>query len=167
MRKLLLVLSVVLVAGAWAAQNKAQNNMKKMDMNDMPYAKVKQALSNPQTAQHARMMAKKNGVLLMKGQEVMGKEVTLKGELTGANCYLSQDFHLHKHSLCAKACVAHGAPIVFLAGDGTVYFVLTPKDGVELPEKAYDDLGRPGVTVHGKEVSNHGVKALAVESVTN
>jgi len=54
---------------------------------------------------------------------------------------------------------------VFLAEDGKVYLVLTPKDGVPLPEKALDDLGQPGVTIDATLVSGHGAEALAIDSV--
>jgi len=102
---------------------------------------------------------------LMGGVAVEGKEVTLKGELTGANCYLSRGIHGHDHALCAKACVAAGSPVIFIAQDGKVYTVLLAKDGTSLPEAALDDLGRPGVTIEGKLVSGHGQEALALESV--
>jgi len=142
---------------------------KMMDMNDMPYAQVKQVMSDPQKKQMAMEMAKKNHVTLMAGMAVEGKPVTLKGELTGANCYLSMGLHGHNHALCAKACVLAGSPVLFLAeraGKGPkVYTVLTAKDGMPLPEAALDALGRPGVTVNGKLVRAHGVEGLAVESV--
>jgi hypothetical protein len=59
------------------------------------------------------MMAKKNGVMLMGGMSMGGRQVTMKGELTGADCYLTTGDHGHEHALCAKACVSHGGPIVF------------------------------------------------------
>jgi hypothetical protein len=110
-------------------------------------------------------MAKKDDVPLMGGVAIEGKEVTLKGELTGANCYLSRGIHGPNHALCAKACVAAGAPVIFLAQDGKVYTVLPAKDGTSLPEAALDDLGKPGVTVEGKLITGHGQEAIALESV--
>lgn len=144
----------------------AQSMQKKMDMNDMPYAKVKAALSNPATRMKAVEMAKKNHVLLMGGRPVQGRPVAWKGELTGANCYLSAGMHGHHHALCAKACVVAGTPILFLHA-GRTYLVLTPADGRPLPQGAYNDLGDPGVTVHGKVLHSHGIWAIAVRSVTS
>jgi hypothetical protein len=149
--------------GLWAQQSK--KGMTKEDMLNMPYAKVKATLSNPATRAKALEMAKKNGVMLMGGIPVEGQSVTLKGELTDANCYLSKGEHGHEHALCAKACVNAGSPVVFLAQDGSVYMVLTPKDGRPLPGNALDELGQPGVTVQGKLVKAHGVQALAIEAV--
>lgn len=143
----------------------AQGMQNKMDMNDMPYAQVKAMMSNPEQATKAMQMAKMNHVMLMAGMPVKGRSVTLKGELTDANCYVSDGLHGHNHAMCAKACVAAGSPMVFLADSGKVYTILTAKDGMALPEDALNDLGKPGVTVHGTVVKSHGVDALALESV--
>jgi hypothetical protein len=158
-RSLLLASGLCLAASGLWAQGKM------MDMNDLPYDSVKAMLSDPARASMAMEMAKKAGVLVMVGIPVQGKDVTLKGELTGANCYLSAGLRGHNHAMCAKACVAAGSPVVFIADDGTVYAVLTAKDGMPLPPGALDQLGRPGVTVGGSVVTAHGVKALALASV--
>lgn len=93
-----------------------------------------------------------------------GTPVTMTGELTGADCYLSTGDHGPKHALCAKTCVSHGGPIVFLGSDGTTYLVLPPKDGTHYPMQVLNDLGKPGVTVHAHEIDSHGIKALSVDS---
>jgi hypothetical protein len=162
-RMLLLSGAVVyfIVMGAFAGAQ----GMKMMDMNNMPYAKVKATLSDPSMAMKAMQMAKKNHVLLMAGMPVQGKSVTWKGELTGANCYLSAGLHGHNHALCSKACVFAGTPILFLHG-GRTYLVLTAKDGKPLPDAAYDALGQPGVTVTGVTLNSHGVLAIAIQSVS-
>jgi len=159
-----LILAVVTAAafslGLLAAQATSQKNM-----NDWSYSKVKKMMSNPQTAKKVGMMAKKNGVMLMGGMSMGGRPVTMKGELTGADCYLSSGDHGHEHALCAKACVSHGGPIVFLGSNGTTYLVLPPKDGAHYPMQVLNDLGKPGVTVHAHEIDSHGIKALSVDSV--
>jgi hypothetical protein len=139
--------------------------MNQKDMNDWSYAKVKQMMSNPQTAKKATMMAKKDNVMLMGGMSMGGAPVTMKGELTGGDCYLSAGEHSHQHAFCAKACVSHGGPIVFLGSNGTTYLVLPPKDGAHYPAQVLNDLGKPGVTVHAHEIDSHAVKALSVDSV--
>ncbi len=141
------------------------NTGKSTNMNNLPFAKVSSMLSTPAQAAKTEKMAKANGVTLMGGQPINGKAMTLTGELTGADCYLSQGLHEPSHAFCAKACVAHGSPIVFLANDGTVYVVLTPKDGVHYPEALLDDLGKPGVTVTANELESRGIKAISVQSV--
>jgi hypothetical protein len=135
------------------------------DMNDWSYSKVKKLMSNPQTAKKTGMMAKKNGVMLMGGMSMGGTPVTMKGELTGADCYLSTGDHGHSHAFCSKACVSHGGPIVFLGSNGTTYLVLPPKDGAHFPMQVLNDLGKPGVTVHAHEIDSHGIKSLSVDSV--
>lgn len=154
------VAAIVASVGLMAAQN-----MNKKDMNDWSYSEVKEMMSNPQTAKKVMMMAKKNHVLLMGGWSMGGTPVTMKGELTGGDCYLSAGKHGHEHALCAKACVSHGGPIVFVGSNGTTYLVLPPKDGARYPMQVLNDLGKPGVTVHAHEIDSHGIKALSVDSV--
>jgi len=67
--------------------------MSKNQLLDMPYAKVKEMLSSPAQAAKLAAMAKKDDVILMGGVAVEGKKVSMKGELTGANCYLSRGLH--------------------------------------------------------------------------
>jgi hypothetical protein len=157
---LVIVAAMTLSVGLWAAQ--ATNGK---DMNDWSYSKVKQMMSNPRTAKKAAMMAKKNGVMLMGGMSMGGTPVTMKGELTGGDCYLSGGEHGHRHAFCAKACVSHGGPIVFIGSNGTTYLVLPPKDGAHYPAQVLNDLGKSDVTVHAHEIDSHGIKALSVDSV--
>jgi hypothetical protein len=138
---------------------------KNTDMNDIPYAKVKTMLATPASRAETMKMVKKNHVMLMGGQPINGQSVTLKGELTDADCYLSSGMHGHEHAMCAKACVAHGSPIIFLAENGSVYLVLTPKDGMPYPETLLNDLGRPGVTVVGNALDSYGIKAISIQSL--
>lgn len=145
----------------------ATKSTKNQDMNDWSYAKVKKLMSNPKTAKKVMMMAKKNNVVLMGGWGMGGTPVTMKGELTGGDCYLSAGKHGHDHALCSKACVSHGGPIVFIGDNGTTYLVLPPKDGAHYPEQVLNDLGTPGVTVHAHEIISHGIKSLSVDSVQN
>jgi hypothetical protein len=159
---------VVLIIGAFlfaAAFLWSQTRMTKQKLLDMPYAKVKAMLSNPHSARELKAAAKKDGVMVMGGTPISGPEVTLKGELTGADCYLSAGIRGHEHALCAKACVAHGGPVVFIGQNGTTYLALPAKDGIPLPQKAYNDLGKPGVTVKAAELDSHGIHALAIQSV--
>ncbi len=143
-----------------------QGMQKKTDLNDLPYAKVKQMLSNPQQAARLKRMVREEHVPLMGGHPIRGRRVTLKGELTGADCYLSVGLHGHHHALCAKACVAHGGPIVFLAQNGAVYLALPAADGTGFSTAALNDLGVPGVTVTGNEGESHGIRYLSIHSVS-
>lgn len=154
-----------LVALGGAAILLAQSMQSKMDMNDLPYAKVKAMLADPAQKIDAMHMAKMNHVVLMAGLPVEGKAVTWSGELTGANCYLSLGLRGHNHALCAKACVAAGSPVIFIH-DRRVYTVLTGSDGMPLPAEAYDALGVAGATVRGQLVDSPGTPAIALQSVS-
>jgi hypothetical protein len=162
MKRVFVFIGTFLVATAFLW---SQNGMTKEQLLDMPYAKVKAMLSNPHSAARLKKAVEKDGVMLMGGIPIKGPEVTLKGELTGADCYLSAGVHGHEHAFCTKACVAHGGPVVFIAENGTTYLALPLKDGMPLPEKAYDDLGKPGLTVKAEELDSHGIHALAIQSV--
>jgi hypothetical protein len=95
----------------------------------------------------------------MGGLAVEGKPVTLKGELTGANCHFSMGLRGHRHASCSKACVSQGSPVVFIQERSCkVYFLLTAKDGRPMPGPALDPLGRPGVTMTGKLVGRTGLQ---------
>ena len=109
---------------------------------------------------------KENHVILMGGRPIVGRHVSMVGEFTGADCYLSAGMHGMNHALCAKACVIHGSPILFLSQKGAVYVVLPPKDGAEVPMSVLNDLGRPGVTAVGDTVYSHGIHAFSVHSAT-
>jgi hypothetical protein len=131
-------------------------------LNDMPFAKVKAMLADLSKAQS---MAKLGNIDFIAGTLVQGKDVSLRGELTDANCYLNTGDHDYDHAFCAKFCVAAGSPILFIADDGgKVYVVLTAKNGLPLPETALNKLGVPGIVVRGKVLSAHGIDALALES---
>jgi hypothetical protein len=132
------------------------------DLNNMPYQAVKSLMGNPA---HAQAMAVKGNIDLFAGQAVQGSELDARGELTDASCYLGRGTHSYDHAFCAKACVAAGSPVLFLADGGKVYVVLTAKDAVPLPANVLDKLGVPGVEVRGKALNANGIMALAVESV--
>jgi hypothetical protein len=147
----------VLVFALFAFQYGDRNGM-----NDMPFTKVKNMVGELSKAQ---AMAKQGNIDLLAGTLVQGKDVSLRGELTDANCYLSSGDHAYDHAFCAKFCVAAGSPIVFIADDGgKVYIVLTAKNGIPLPDGALNQLGIPGIVVKGKTLSAHGVDAIAVKS---
>ena len=157
----------LLVAVALCLAPPALRAQMQMNMNDLPYDSVKAILNDPVRGPQAMEMAKKMGVVLMAGMPVEGKEVTLKGEITGANCFLSGGLRGHNHAMCAKACVAAGTPVLFLADNGAIYTVLTGKNGVALPAGTLDLLGRAGITVKGSILTTHGVKSLALQSVSS
>jgi hypothetical protein len=120
------VTSTLLVClGLWAYQYGDR-----YDMNNMPYEKVKSVMLHPNTAQ---TMAHRGNIDLFAGQAVQGKDIDIRGELTDANCFLGKGIHAYDHAFCAKACVAAGAPVVFLSDGGQVYIVLTTRNAVPLP----------------------------------
>jgi hypothetical protein len=157
-RRVLGLLSSIAVLGLCAFQLGDRYGM-----NSMPFAKVQTFVSNLARAQQ---MAKQGNIELDAGQMVNGKSVRLRGELSDANCYLSAHNHAYDHAFCAKLCVAAGSPVLFLPDKGDqVYLVLTPQNGVRLPENVLDKIGVPGVVVTGKTFEAEGLHALALQGL--
>lgn len=94
--------------------------------------------------------------------------MSLRGEFTDANCFLSTHAHAYDHAFCAKLCVAAGSPLVFVSDtDGKLYVVLTSQNAMRLPESILDQIGIPGLKVQGKVLRADGFQALAVDSLPN
>ena len=148
-------LAVVLLAAFQFGDNNGLNNM--------PFTQVRSLVFDLPKAQK---MAKAGNIELLAGSPVRGEVATLHGELTDANCFLGTHTHGYDHAFCAKFCAAAGSPVLFVSDQGgVVYVVLTPANGVPLPEKALNLIGVPGILVKGKTFDASGVRALAVESV--
>ena len=79
--------------------------------------------------------------------------------------YLGKRIHSYDHAFCAKACVAAGAPVLFLGDGGKVYVVLTTRNAVPLPAAILDKLGIPGVDVKGRVVRTDGIDGLVIEAI--
>ena len=133
-------------------------------MNSMPYAQVAPLVSDVAKAQK---MANEGNIELLAGQAVQGKAVSLRGELTDANCFLSKHEHAYDHAFCAKLCAAAGSPLVFLPDQGgQIYVVLTQQNAVRISNTILDQVGIPGIVVKGKIVEGNGATGLALEGLT-
>jgi hypothetical protein len=130
-------------------------------LNNMPFAQVRDLVSD---LAKARKMARQGNVELLAGETMPGRAVSLRGEVTDANCYLGSHTHAYDHAFCAKLCAAAGSPLLFISDHGgQVYLVLTERNAVRLPEEVLDRIGVPGVMVKGKAFEAEGLRALAVE----
>ena len=128
----------------------------------MPFAQVQPLASD---LERAKILAKQGNIDLLAGETVPGEAVSLRGELTDANCYLGSHTHAYDHAFCAKLCAAAGGPLVFVPdrGGGHVYVVLASHNSVGLPENVLDRVGVPGVLVKGRVLDTDGLPALAVD----
>lgn len=134
-------------------------------LNSMSFSRVQPMVSD---LARARRMAKQGNVDLLVGQTVPGKAVSLRGEVTDANCYLGSHTHAYDHAFCAKLCAAAGSPLLFVPDQGgQVYLVLGEQNGVRLPENILDRIGVPGIVVKGKVSDSDGLHALAVEALVH
>jgi hypothetical protein len=133
------------------------------ELNKMPFTEVQPLVSDPAKA---RRLAKQGNIDLLIGQAVPGKAVSLRGEITDANCYLGNHAHAYDHAFCAKLCAAAGSPLVFIPDQGQeIYLVLSEWNGIRLPENVLDRIGVPGIMVKGKALNSGGVRALAIEEL--
>lgn len=130
------------------------------DLNSMPFEKVAQLVSD---LAQAKKLASEGNIDFLVGQPVQGKPVKLRGELTDANCYLGAHVHSYDHAFCAKLCVAAGSPLLLVSDEnGSVYAVLSGRNGTRLGRDVLDQIGIPGFEVTGTIVSGNGLKALAI-----
>jgi len=130
-------------------------------LNSMPFAQVRDLVSDLAKAQK---MAKQGNVELLAGETILGRAVSLRGEVTDANCYLGSHTHAYDHAFCAKLCAAAGSPLLFVSDQGgQVYLVLSERNGIRFHEEVLDRVGVPGVVIKGKAFEADGLRALAVE----
>jgi hypothetical protein len=133
------------------------------ELNKMPFTEVQPLVSDPA---RARRLAKQGNIDLLVGQAVPGKDVSLRGEIADANCYLGRHVHAYDHAFCAKLCATGGSPLVFIPDQGQeIYLVLSEWNGIRLPENVLDRIGVPGIVVKGKTLTSGGVRALAIEEL--
>jgi hypothetical protein len=155
---LLATLPVVAGVGLCAFQFGDRNGL-----NNMPFAQVQPLVSD---LAKARQMANAGNIELLASQTAQGKEVSLRGELTDANCFLSTHTHAYDHAFCAKLCAAAGSPLLFLPDEGgRPYVVLTGKNAVRLPDSVLDQVGVPGILINGRTLDFQQLPALAVEGL--
>jgi len=158
-RKFLIAAVCLLAVLALSAFQFGDNN----GLNNLPFAQVRRLVSELPKAQK---MADEGNLELLAGQSVRGDSVSLRGELADANCFLGTHTHAYDHAFCAKFCAAAGSPLLFVADQGgVVYVVLTGKNGVPLPESALNLIGVPGVLATGRAFDVNGLHALALETV--
>jgi hypothetical protein len=132
-------------------------------LNGLRYAQVQPLVSN---LAKARSLAQQGNIDLLAGQAVPGTSITLRGELTDANCYLGSHTHAYDHAFCAKFCAAAGSPLVFVPDqEDRVYLVLTSLNGIPFPADILDQMGVPGIVVNGRVLGADGVRALMIESL--
>jgi len=111
-------------------------------------------------------LATQGNIDLLAGQTVPGKAVSLRGEITDANCYLGSHTHGYDYAFCAKLCASAGSPLVFVSDQGgETYLVLSERNGMRLPENVLDRIGVPGIVVKGKVLDAGGIRTLAVEGL--
>ena len=151
------LLSMLAALGLFAFQFGDRNNL-----NSMPFQQVKPFVADLAKAQQ---LARQGNIELLAGPSVPGEQVTLHGEITDANCFLSSHTHAYDHAFCAKLCAAAGSPLLFLPDQGTkVYLVLTARNAVPLSDTALNQIGVPGIVVTGRVVESNGLAALAIEN---
>jgi hypothetical protein len=135
------------------------------ELNKMPFDQVQALVFN---LAKARSLAKQGNIDLLVGQVEPGKTVSMRGEVTDANCYMGTHTHAYDHAFCAKLCAAAGGPLVFISDQGgQLYLVLNQQNGMPLPENVLDRIGVPGIVIKGKVIDTVGMPALAIEGLAS
>src|SRR6202140_2318642 len=92
-RRVIKLLSAVGTLGLCAFQFGDRNGL-----NNMPFGQVQTLVSD---LAKARRLAGQGNIDLLAGETVPGKAVSLRGEITDANCYLGSHAHGYDHAFCA------------------------------------------------------------------
>ena len=133
------------------------------DLNKLPFKEVQPLVFD---LPKAGRLANNGNIDLLAGQTEPGKTVSLRGEITDANCYLGAHMHDYDHAFCAKLCAAAGSPLLFITDSGgELFLVLNVQNGIRLPEDVLDRIGVPGIVVKGRVLEAGGMRALAVEGL--
>lgn len=90
--------------------------------------------------------------------------VTLQGEVLDMSCYAMQGANGKKHAMCARTCLAGGAPAGLLTADGSVY-LLVDNHANKKPYQKLRTLGGEEVTVTGRLFKRGGIPIVAVDGV--
>src|SRR6266403_4453027 len=130
-RRVIKVVSAIATLGLCAFQFGDRNGL-----NNMPFGQVQPLVSD---LAKARTLARQGNIDLLVGQTVPGKAVSLRGEITDANCYLGSHTHGYDHAFCAKLCAAAGNPLVFVSDQGgEIYLAISERNGVRRPASIMD-----------------------------
>ena len=102
------------------------------------------------------------------GKPLMGKEVTMTGEIIDFSCYLQIGKHGEKHRACGQKCFNNGQPIGLLTEDGSVYMLMDEehdqrRDGQTDFRKAATEHAAHIMEVTGTMTQHAGVKAIFVQ----
>ena len=99
---------------------------------------------------------------------VIGKAVTLTGEIVDLSCYLQLGKHGDKHATCGKKCITNGQPIGLVTKAGDLYLLVDEehdprRDGMtDFRAKAADNFAKV-MTVTGTQTTVNGTKAVFVQ----
>ena len=102
------------------------------------------------------------------GKPVMGKVVTVVGEIVDFSCYLQIGKHGEKHRACGQKCFKAGQPVGLLAKDGTLYMLMDEehdprRDGLTDFRSAAVEHAAHIMEVTGTASSHAGFKAIYVQ----
>ena len=102
------------------------------------------------------------------GKPLMGKEVTMTGEIIDFSCYLQIGKHGEKHRACGQKCFNNGQPIGLLTEDGSVYMLMDEehdqrRDGQTDFRKSATEHAAHIMEVTGTMTQHAGVKAIFVQ----
>ena len=101
------------------------------------------------------------------GKPLVGKEVTMVGEIIDFSCYLQIGKHGEKHRACGQKCFNNGQPIGLLTEAGDVYMLMDEehdqrRDGQTDFRKAAVEHTAHIMEVTGTMAQHAGVKAIYV-----
>ncbi len=106
------------------------------------------------------------------GKPVMGKAVSVTGEIVDLSCYLQLGKHGEKHKPCGTKCLNSGQPIGLVTKAGMIYMLMEEehdprRDGQTTFRKAATDNIAKVMEVTGTETMVKGVHSIYVSGFVN
>ena len=91
------------------------------------------------------------------GKPVMGRVVTVTGEIVDFSCYLQIGKHGEKHRACGQKCFKAGQPVGLLTKDGSLYMLMEEEH----------DLRRDGLTDFRSAAIEHAAHIMEVTGTSS
>jgi hypothetical protein len=106
------------------------------------------------------------------GKPLIGKNVTVTGEIIDLSCYLQLGKHGEKHKPCGSKCLNSGEPVGLLTKEGGVYLLIAEehdprRDGQTGLRKAAADHFAQVMEVTGTETTVRGLHTIYVQGFVN
>lgn len=93
------------------------------------------------------------------------RAATITGDVIDVSCRLGQGLGGDSHKMCAEVCSDRGIPLAILGSDGNVYMPISTSMPGDAQNSRLKPFAEQRVRVTGRVVSQHGARAIFIESI--